>query len=190
LVNETQCEIFRNGALWRWSPNAGISYDPPDDWLVDFQSHRWYKYFENGIVQKNDYIRLSYGRWICREFNKRNSGGEQLYKYSIFYVSRENNLDGTFTVNSPTSLWEHVCFDTRPDWNGSIAAANASDIAMVEVVIPDGSAKAENIEAVLLDTNKDNSGTVETPEVVHEVKIDGSEDNLDKLLNPETNRRP
>lgn len=96
LVNNTKVELFRNGGLWSWEPNAEVDFGFPKDIYKDFRSHRWFKFFENGFVPQQDYLRLSFGRWICREFNKRHQVAEQLYNYTIYYISRE-------VIHFPTS---------------------------------------------------------------------------------------
>jgi len=115
-VDAKKFELFRHGGLFTWEGSDEISEDPPPNWISAFGNHRWFKFFENGFNQNNDYLRLSFGRYICREYNKRHSGGEQVYTFQIYLVSHTVNLEGVKTRNGKSQLWSHQCFDKRPTY--------------------------------------------------------------------------
>lgn len=113
-VNTKKFELFHNGGLFTWEGSDIINDDPPPDWGKAFGNHRWFKFFENGFNQNHEHLRLSFGRYVCREYNARHSGGEQLFTFQIYLVSHTTQLDGTKVKNGRTKFWDHKCFDVRP----------------------------------------------------------------------------
>jgi len=82
-------ELFNNGGIFTWEPSEQ-TWQRPDVFYVAFKNHRWFKYFENGLNShaENSLLRLNFGRWICREYNKRHSGKDKLWKFSLYFVRR------------------------------------------------------------------------------------------------------
>lgn len=116
LVNGQQVELFRDGAIFNWKYNMEVSWDPPSDWKASFRSHRWFKFFENGFNQGHmDHLRLSFGRFLCREYNSRYPVAEQVFTYQIYYNQQNVNAEGVKTVGKKELLWSHRCFDQRPE---------------------------------------------------------------------------
>jgi len=97
LVNEKKVEIFKNGAMFTWEYNYDLSDDPPDLPLT-FKNHRWFKYFENGFNQI-EHLREPFGRYLCREYNKRHPVETQLWRYKIYAESHTVDLTGKKTRN-------------------------------------------------------------------------------------------
>jgi len=118
LVNSKKIELFTKGGIHTWIPNEVISYDqPPEDFVDCFRNHRWYKFFENGYNDPaNEFIRLSFGRYICREYNSRRQGGEQIFQFDVHWISHTVDLNGTKSIDQREVLWQHICFDTRPEY--------------------------------------------------------------------------
>jgi len=114
LVNEKKVELFKNGALFTWEYNYDMSDLPPDPFEISFKNHRWFKYFENGFNQDYEHLRLSFGRYLCREFNKRNPIETQVWKHSIWLVTHTVDLTGKKTRSGKQLLWTHQCFDEKP----------------------------------------------------------------------------
>jgi len=117
LLNGQKVELFRDGALFSFKYNEEVIWDPPDDWRASFRSHRWFKFFENGFNQnwENNWLRLSFGRFLCRGFNSRYQAGEQLYTYEIWVNIQTAHVDtDTKTLGNKWLLWSHKCFDERP----------------------------------------------------------------------------
>lgn len=112
-----QIEIFDNGGLFTWEPNRGpIDWNAfPANFLTNFKSHRWFKIWENGFNQpSNDWLRLSMGRYICREYNSHHKGPDALAAYQIWITHSLVNEDGTKKVSGRSLLWSHQCFDKVP----------------------------------------------------------------------------
>jgi hypothetical protein len=102
--------------LFRWESNEW-SWDKPDpiDYVRSFGNHRWFKFYENGINTHpaNEQIRLHYGRYICREFNKRHRGGEMLHKFSLHWIGELADREKGRIPNSKQVLWSHICYEKK-----------------------------------------------------------------------------
>jgi len=117
LDNETKVELFRDGG-WRTHDPKPFTWDRPDPktYVDCFKNHRWFKYFENGYNSHASHqtLRLEFGRWLCREYNKVNHGGAMLWKYSIHFMSEKvdtEKMDGTRYILPKQTLWNHVCYE-------------------------------------------------------------------------------
>ncbi|KYR02878.1 hypothetical protein DLAC_00351 [Tieghemostelium lacteum] len=112
LEDGTPVELFKKEGIFNFEINKEVSFDKPDPFYPSYGNHRWFKYWENGFNQYGaDPMRLEMGRYICREFNKRHFGHEQLYRFTIYFVHEFQHLNGT--LSSPPQhapLWDHVCY--------------------------------------------------------------------------------
>jgi len=114
LDNGTQVELWANAGLFTWEPNP-MSWDKPNPVYISFKNHRWFKYFENGLNShpNNDVLRLHFGRWICREYNKRHSGAERLFKFEIWLMNERIDgvkMDGSRIFMGKYNMWNHQCY--------------------------------------------------------------------------------
>lgn len=115
LDNGTFVELFTNGGLHSWQIAPYEYRHKPADMIIAFKNHRWFKFFEVGLNyhRSADQLRLAFGRWICREFNKRYSGTQALYKHEIILVNERvdlQKLDGSRIPSGESSLWKHMCY--------------------------------------------------------------------------------
>lgn len=110
----TRIEIWRNG-LEKWKGNpAPYSVAKPDNLGEVIGNHRWIKYYEfvNWAPEESvNIVRLNFGRYICREYNKRNFDGAKLWKFNIMFRSEDNLLDGTKVPRFDEVFWSHQCFE-------------------------------------------------------------------------------
>jgi len=112
LVNEKKVEIWKNGAMYSWEYNYDLSNDLPD-LPTSMRNHRWFKYFENGFNQV-EHLREPFGKYLCREYNKRNPVETQLWKYKIYAESHTVDLTGKKTRSIRHVIWDHKCFEEKP----------------------------------------------------------------------------
>jgi len=112
LLNEKKVELFKNGALFTWKYNYDMSEELPS-FIESFGNHRWYKYYENGFNQKQ-HLRPGFARYLCKEFNKRNPGENQLWKFTIWAITRTVDLSGKKTRTGRESMITHQCFQQKP----------------------------------------------------------------------------
>jgi hypothetical protein len=53
---------------------------------------------------------LYFGQYMCREWNARHSGSEQLRTFQITYMLEETLPDNRQANPQKVVLWEHSCF--------------------------------------------------------------------------------
>jgi hypothetical protein len=75
-----------------------------------YKNEHWRKYLEN--LNDDDFTnqRLYFGQYICREWNARHTGAEQLRTFEITYMWQPTSLDYRQGTPEKVVLWEHGCF--------------------------------------------------------------------------------
>jgi len=111
LADGSEVELFKDGALWTWKPNEPFSFTHPKDQFITYRSHPWYKFWESyNWNDASDVLRLNFGRWVCREYNKRHGGTPKELKTFNVWINWESvNLDHSRTPGDREILWQHVC---------------------------------------------------------------------------------
>eukprot|EP01114_Cavostelium_apophysatum_P015239 TRINITY_DN410_c0_g1_i8.p2 TRINITY_DN410_c0_g1~~TRINITY_DN410_c0_g1_i8.p2 ORF type:complete len:148 (-),score=31.45 TRINITY_DN410_c0_g1_i8:10-453(-) len=125
LENGSIVEMWKNGAIFTLEPNT-FDWERPDPIYPSFKNHRWFKYFENGYNTHpaNEQIRLEFGKWLCREYNKLHPKN-RLRTYNVVYMPENIDMDELYDaastpgLNSALSrrtslpkdtLWNHICY--------------------------------------------------------------------------------
>lgn len=108
----SKIEIWRNG-LQNWKPElAPFSVAKPESLGDTVGNHRWIKFYEFFNWGENlDVVRLNFGRYLCREWNKRYRGTERLWKYNIIFHREENILNAPPQPLNDIVFWGHECYD-------------------------------------------------------------------------------
>jgi hypothetical protein len=75
-----------------------------------YKNEHWRKYFENIWQGQNADQRLYLGQYICREWNARHAGAEQLRTFQITYMQQPTLPDYIHATPRPVVLWTHSCF--------------------------------------------------------------------------------
>ena len=75
-----------------------------------YKDEHWRKYLENLDDDQFADQRLYFGQYICREWNARHTGGEQLRTFDITYMWQPTFLNYRQGTPQKTVLWEHSCF--------------------------------------------------------------------------------
>jgi len=102
LKNGKEVDLFKKGASVQWEKPAVVR--------TTFKNERWRKYMMNLWRAANAGHRLYYGQYLCRDWNSRHQGEEQLDSFEIFYM-RENTLPNKRTAPPvKLSLSKHWCF--------------------------------------------------------------------------------
>jgi len=75
-----------------------------------YRNERWRKYLEN--ISNNQWTdqRLYFGQYICREWNARHTGAEQLRTFEIAYMWQETFPNYRQGAPQKVVLWQHSCF--------------------------------------------------------------------------------
>lgn len=115
LVNEDIVEMHRDRGMFEWKGVPLNDWSPPASVPDTIGNHRWFKFYEQvNNNHANAAIRLHWGRYICREWNKRHGYYERVYEFKIWWLSRRVFLDGSRKDQPKQQLWHHVCYDTKP----------------------------------------------------------------------------
>ncbi|MBI3306882.1 MAG: HTTM domain-containing protein [Candidatus Omnitrophica bacterium] len=111
LKNGREVDLFRNGAPVNW--------DKPKNVAAMYPNERWRKYMTNYRGSKNAQFRRDYGKYLCRDWNSRHQGEEQLDRFQVFFMEEMTRKDFTPAPVQKKLLWRHFCFkvpalSTRP----------------------------------------------------------------------------
>jgi hypothetical protein len=87
-----------------------VSWEKPQDVTDTYKNEHWRKYLENIWQEKHADQRLYFGQYMCREWNARHSGSEQLRTFQITYMLEETLPDNRQANPQKVVLWEHSCF--------------------------------------------------------------------------------
>lgn len=96
-------------------PERGaVSYDKPRYITHEWKNIRWHKYLERIWAASFADNRLYYGRYLCRSWNTRHAGGEQLDTFKIIYMLEKSVPYGETPTVEQFVLWRHGCFVAPP----------------------------------------------------------------------------
>lgn len=87
-----------------------VSWEKPRDVGGTYENEHWRKYLENIYTQEHAEQRLYLGRYICREWNERHTGAEELNTFRITYMLEKTLPDYQRSTPQKVVLWEHSCF--------------------------------------------------------------------------------
>jgi Vitamin K-dependent gamma-carboxylase len=87
-----------------------VSWEKPENVASTFKNEHWRKYLESIRQEKYAYQHLHFGRYICREWNARHAGDEQLETFQITYMLEETLPDYQPSTPEERVHWEHSCF--------------------------------------------------------------------------------
>jgi hypothetical protein len=87
----------------------GVSWEKPENVADTYKNEHWRKYLEKirGPDDKGQF--LHFGRYICREWNARHAGDEQLVNFQIIYMQEQTQPDYQSSVPQKVVLWNHRC---------------------------------------------------------------------------------
>jgi Vitamin K-dependent gamma-carboxylase len=93
-----------------YHPNEGVSWEKPRYVRGIYENGQWQGYLDN-IIAFEEYadLRWYFNRYLCREWNARHSGDEQLVSFQMVYVSEETQPDYQPPTLQTLVLWEHSC---------------------------------------------------------------------------------
>jgi hypothetical protein len=87
-----------------------VSWEKPQDVRSNFKNEHWRKYLENVRGYEYTGAHQYLARYICREWNARHTGSEQLTNFEIIYMSELTLPDYEYSPPKQSVLWEHSCF--------------------------------------------------------------------------------
>lgn len=95
----------------------GVSWEKPEDAANNYKNERWRKYLERLQSAENDQL-PHFDRYICREWNARYVGTEQLVELQIIHMRETTLPDYQRTPPREVVLREHSC-----SWYGVIGVS-------------------------------------------------------------------
>lgn len=103
LHSGAERELFTGGTT--------VSWDRPHVIARAFRNDRWRKYMLNLAAADSNWVRLAYGRSICRSWNAAHDDREQLEAFKIYLL--EQRIDPWAVPSPPRKrmLWQHECRD-------------------------------------------------------------------------------
>jgi hypothetical protein len=87
-----------------------VSWEKPQDVHGTFKNAHWRKYLENIHRKKYADQRLYLGQYICRQWNARHAGSEQLRTFQITYMRETTLPNYQRSMPQKVVLWEGTCF--------------------------------------------------------------------------------
>lgn len=102
LRDGTEVDLFKEG-------QPTVDWNKPKYVYKIYKNARWQKYMMNlwlAVYQKH---RFYYSEYLCREWNGKHNGKEQLSNLEIFYMLEVTQPHMT-TVPQRVPIWKHNCF--------------------------------------------------------------------------------
>lgn len=92
-----------------------LDYTKPATTDQFYPNQRWQKYMMNLYSAANRPYLLFYGKYLCRNWNARHTGGEQLANFHIVFVQELTLPNYTSAPPKPITLSDHFCFEPPPN---------------------------------------------------------------------------
>lgn len=103
LRDGTEIDVFTG--------KSEITYTKPQWVAYTYKNQRWQKYLMNLWSKDFSEYRLSYGRYMCREWNNSHSTEKQLLTFEMIFMVENTPPPGTtFPPVVPTKIWTHSCY--------------------------------------------------------------------------------
>jgi hypothetical protein len=87
-----------------------VSWEKPPSVAGTYKNEHWRKYLERIWDKNYSDQRLYFGQYICREWNARHTGSDQLMNFQITYMLEETLPEYQRSTPEKVVLWEHSCF--------------------------------------------------------------------------------
>eukprot|EP01104_Vermistella_antarctica_P000507 TRINITY_DN10668_c0_g1_i1.p1 TRINITY_DN10668_c0_g1~~TRINITY_DN10668_c0_g1_i1.p1 ORF type:complete len:901 (+),score=170.83 TRINITY_DN10668_c0_g1_i1:283-2985(+) len=114
LGDNSTGELWRNDGMFTWELTKPFKFEklPVDKFHTPFKNHRWFKFYENLNMASDgsNNMRLSYGRYICREYNDRHFNDSRIQNFRIWVHEDFIELNGTRVNQTNNVIWEHTCY--------------------------------------------------------------------------------
>lgn len=78
-----------------------------------FKNYRWRKYLGRLWQKRYSKYRTEYGDWICRSWNSRNQGVDQLQRFDFYFIKSKAQPPEQKIIDKPYRLMRYHCMDKR-----------------------------------------------------------------------------
>lgn len=103
--------ITKGGRQFDLFTEEDLTWDKPEKVTKQFVNDRWRKYIMNMWLGQFQDHRVHYGRYLCREYNAKNFGDDQVNQFYMYYMLEETPPPGEpFPELKSALLHEHSCF--------------------------------------------------------------------------------
>ncbi len=102
LRNGKEVDVFTDGGPVKWEKPRLVAYT--------YKMERWRKYMMNLWLREHAPYRQYYGRYLCRDWNERHKGDEQLEQFEIIFMREDTLPDYQYSPPQKVLLWKHWCF--------------------------------------------------------------------------------
>ncbi len=86
-----------------------LSWKKPENVAGTLKNKYWRKYLRAIQKEDNEDLRKYFGRYICREWNARHTGAEQLVDLRLIHMREKTLPDYRRTAPQEVILWEQRC---------------------------------------------------------------------------------
>ncbi|MDG1311173.1 MAG: hypothetical protein P8P26_03835 [Porticoccaceae bacterium] len=83
----------------------------PNRFAGQFKNYRWRKYLGRLWLKRYSKYRTDYGAWVCRDWNNRHYGADQLQALDFYFIRSKTQPPGQQTINKPYRLMRYHCFE-------------------------------------------------------------------------------
>ena len=103
--------ITKGGEYFDLYTGEELNWEKPKHITKTFPNDRWRKYLMNLWLGQHSDHRVHYGRYMCREWNAKHFGDEQVQSFWMYYMVENTPAPGEeFTEILSAKLHEHACF--------------------------------------------------------------------------------
>lgn len=92
-----------------------VTYEKPPYFPALYGTHHWEKYTRNILQKSNEEHLLYWGKYICRMWNNKHEGDEQLSTFQIIYMRETTLPDYQKAEIVQDLMWSHNCFLKDPE---------------------------------------------------------------------------
>lgn len=117
LMDGREIDLFRGGGpvpdLDEYTDTTGVSWDKPAAGPAPVRSSRWVNFMDRlQHAKRGEPQLLFYGRYLCREWNDRHQGGQQLSGFELYWMARPvtGRAGHPGDEYERVLLWTHNCF--------------------------------------------------------------------------------
>jgi hypothetical protein len=114
-----EAQLFNGKIINPLAKNYIYTLDKPEDVAATYKNSMWRKYLTNSWLKQNHKYRVYFGRYLCRQWNRKVSEqNDKINTIKIYYMLEMTPAPGQEA--EPTKkelLWRHYCFDKPQDWD-------------------------------------------------------------------------
>lgn len=94
-----------------WTGQRGVRWEKPLSIAAQYPNDRWWKFMENiyPVEREREVALAAYAGYVCRDWNARHDGPEQLEIFQVFYMEETTLPDYQYVPPEKKLLGEYAC---------------------------------------------------------------------------------